>query len=320
MTAFLLAAVVNGRAAADSARRSVSPWPPWMVPDAEHLGVTLVRLALTIAAVWVVQRIAFLLIRRAERWLIRAAREERHGEQRAKTVGQLFRNAVTAVVVVWGIVHSLEILGWDLKPLLVGASIIGAALGFGAQFLVRDVIAGAFIFIEDQFAVGDTIEVNGQAATVEAVTLRATRLRDFHGRELHVPNGEMKVIVNSSRGWSRAVVDVALAPGQDLARALHAAESVAQELNDDARWRGMLVEPIEVIGFERVGPDGVVLRAVGRANPGGDAARLSRELRLRLLQRWQKDGIRTAPEPAITMRPLEPPMAPPIAPPPGTAV
>jgi moderate conductance mechanosensitive channel len=315
MIAFLLAAAANGRAAADTARRAASPWPQWLVPDAEYLGVTLVRLALTLAAVWVAQRVFFLLIRRAEKWLIGAASDKRQGEQRAKTVGQLFRNAITVIVVAWGVVHSLEILGWDLKPFLVGASIFGAALGFGAQFLVRDVIAGAFIFIDDQFAVGDTIEVNGQAATVEAVTLRATRLRDFHGRELHVPNGEMKIIVNHSRGWSRAVVDLALAPGQDLARALHAAESVAQEINTDPQWHGLLVEPLEVIGFERVGPDGVVLRAVGRAHPGGDAARLSRELRLRLLQRWQREGIRTAPEPPIAMRPPEPP----AAPTPGTA-
>jgi moderate conductance mechanosensitive channel len=301
MSGFLLAAAVPAPPAAgasvDTTRVASSPWPEWMVPDAEHLGVMVVRVLLTLAAAWVVQRVFFLLVRRGERWLIRAADDKRHGEQRAKTVGQLFRNAVTAIIVAWAVVHSLEILGWDLKPFLVGASIIGAALGFGAQFLVRDVIAGAFIFIEDQFAVGDTIEVNGQPATVEAVTLRATRLRDYHGRELHVPNGEMKILINHSRGWSRAVVDVALAPGQDLARALHAAESVANEVNGDERWRALLVEPIEVIGFERVGPDGVVLRAVARANPGGDAARLSRELRLRLLQRWQQEGIRTTTEP-----------------------
>ena len=297
MIAFLLAA--PARTTADSSR---SPWPTWMVPDAEHLGVTLVRLMLTLAAAWVAQRLFFLLIRRAEGWLVRAARDTHHGEQRAKTVGQLFRNAVTTVAFAWAVVHSLEILGWDLKPLLVGASIIGAALGFGAQFLVRDVIAGAFIFIEDQFAVGDVIEINGQPATVEQVTLRSTRLRDYHGRELHVPNGEMKILINHSRGWSRAVVDVALAPGQDLAKALHVAESVAAEVNGDEKWRAMLVEPIEVIGFERVGPDGVLLRAVARANPGGDAARISRELRLRLLQRWQSEGIRTTAEPIGPIR------------------
>src|SRR5262249_60472353 len=146
-------------------------------------------------------------------WLVRAARDTGHGAQRARTIGQILKNAVTAVVVAWAAVHGLDILGWDVKPLLVGASILGAALGFGAQFLVRDVIAGTFIFIEDQFVVGDTIEVNGQPATVEAVTLRSTRLRDFQGRELHVPNGEMKVVVNHSRGWNRGAGELAVGPG-----------------------------------------------------------------------------------------------------------
>src|SRR5690349_4100166 len=102
LIAFLLAAPV--RTTADTSR---SPWPTWMVPDAEHLGVTLVRLMLTIAAAWVAQRVFFLLIRRTEEWLITAARDKHHGEQRAKTVGQLFRNAITAIAFSWAIVHSL---------------------------------------------------------------------------------------------------------------------------------------------------------------------------------------------------------------------
>ena len=290
MIAFLLA----GSASAPA--KAASPWPTWMLPDTEHLGIMLARLALTAVAAWVAQLLLFLLVKRGEQWLIRATHDTGHGVRRARTVGQLLRNGVTAVVVAWACVHSLEILGWDVKPLLVGASILGAALGFGAQFLVRDIIAGMFIFIEDQFVVGDTIEVNGQAATVEAVTLRSTRLRDFQGRELHVPNGEMKVVVNSSRGWNRAVVDLPVAAGQDLAYALRLAESVVGEMNNDPKWRALLLEPFEVMGFERASADGAVLRAMGRALPGGDAARLSRELRLRLLQRWKDAGIRTAVE------------------------
>src|SRR5262249_37806340 len=202
-------------------------------------------------------------------WLVRAARDTGHGAQRARTIGQILKNAVTAVVVAWAFVHGLDILGWDVKPLLVGASILGAALGFGAQFLVRDVIAGTFIFIEDQFVVGDTIEVNGQAATVEAVTLRSTRLRDFHGRVLHVPNGEMKVVVNHSRGGTRAIVDLPVAPGQDLDRVFQVTDRVVGELNGDAAWRDLLVEPFAVMGLERVGADGAILRVVARARPGG---------------------------------------------------
>ncbi len=267
--------------------------PPWLTPDPERIGVLVARLLLTLLAAWLAQRVMFVLVQRGEKWLVRAARETGHGVQRARTIGQLLRNSVTVLIVAWTFVHVLEIFGWDVKPLLVGASILGAALGFGAQFLVRDIIAGTFIFIEDQFVVGDTIEVNGQAATVEGVTLRSTRLRDFHGRELHVPNGEMKIVINHSRGWNRAIVDLPVAPGQDLTRVLRVTSTVVTELNEDSAWRDLLVDPFVVTGFERAGPDGAVLRIVARARPGGDAARLSREARLRLLQRWQAEGIHT---------------------------
>src|SRR5262249_12296283 len=170
--------------------------PGWLAPDPQQIGLVLLRLALTVLAAFLGQRVLFLLVGRGEPWLLEASHSTGHSAQRARTLGQIFRNAVTAATFSWALVHALDILGWDVKPLLVGASILGASLGFGAQFLVRDVIAGTFIFIEDQFVVGDTIEVNGQAATVEAVTLRSTRLRDFQGRELHVPNGEMKIVVN----------------------------------------------------------------------------------------------------------------------------
>ena len=294
--------------------------PAWLAVDPQKIGIALLRLALTVAGAWVAQRALFLLVGRGEQWLLKASHSSGHSAQRARTLGQILRHGVTAAVFSWALVHGLEILGWDVKPLLVGASILGAALGFGAQFLVRDVIAGTFIFIEDQFVVGDTIEVNGQAATVEAVTLRSTRLRDFQGRELHVPNGEMKIVVNHSRGWNRAIVDVPVAPGQDMTRVLAVTNRVADELNQDAAWRDLLVDPFVVMGLERVGPDAAVLRMVARTRPGGDAARLSREARLRLLQRWKEAGIHTATPPAAGRRPDPEPLRPAESLPPGAEV
>jgi len=287
--------------------------PGWFSSDPEAWGVLLVRLALTAVAALIAQRALFFLVWRIETWLIRASRGSVYGVQRAKTIRQLLRNVITTVVLAWAFIHGLDVLGWDVKPLLVGASILGAALGFGGQFLVRDVIAGTFIFIEDQFVVGDTIEVNGTAATVEEVTLRSTRLRDFHGREMHVPNGEMKIVINHSRGWQRAVVDLPVAPGQDMALALGLAETIARELNTEREWKDLLLEPFEVVGFERTAADGSTLRIVGRARPGGDAPRLARELRLRVLQRWKDAGIRTALDPLAASRPAPEP-APPAEP------
>jgi small conductance mechanosensitive channel len=161
---------------------------------------------------------------------------------------------------------------------------------------VRDLIAGTYIFIENQYVVGELIEVNGVAATVERVTLRSTRLRDFNGSVMHVPNGELRIVVNRSRDWNRAIVDLPVAPGQDLGTVLRVTDRVVAELNDDDAWRELLLEPFAVLGIERAGPEGAVLRVVARARPGGDAARLAREARLRLLQSWSNAGIRTVAE------------------------
>ena len=286
MIAFLLA----GSASAPA--KAASPWPTWMLPDTEHLGIMLARLALTAVAAWVAQLLLFLLVKRGEQWLIRATHDTGHGVRRARTVGQLLRNGITAVVVAWACVHSLEILGWDVKPLLVGASILGAALGFGAQFLVRDIIAGMFIFIEDQFVVGDTIEVNGQAATVEAVTLRSTRLRDFQGRELHVPNGEMKVVVNRSRGWNRVTVDVPIAADENVDVALDVCRRVAGALSVEPGWRPRLLDEVQVWGVEALGGQEIQIRMVVRSVPGPDAHEAARELPRRVHRALVEAGLR----------------------------
>jgi small conductance mechanosensitive channel len=270
--------------------------PPWLTPDTERVGNILLRLALSVLAVWLFRQLMFLFITRGEKWLEKAARETPQGTQRAHTLSQILRQSVNTLLLGWLVVHGLEILGWDVKPLLVGASIVGAALGFGAQYLVRDLIAGTYIFIENQYVVGELIEVNGVAATVERVTLRSTRLRDFNGSVMHVPNGELRIVVNRSRDWNRAIVDLPVAPGQDLGTVLRTTDRVVAELNDDDAWRELLLEPFAVLGIERAGPEGAVLRVVARARPGGDAARLAREARLRLLQSWSNAGIRTVAE------------------------
>jgi small conductance mechanosensitive channel len=192
------------------------------------------------------------------------------------------------------IIHSLAVLGWDVRPLLAGAGILGVALGFGAQTLVRDVIAGIFILAEDQFAVGDLIEVNGKAATVELLTVRSTTLRDFNGHLHFVPNGELKIVVNRSRGWSRLAVDVPIAADQDVERGLDVCEKVAKTMNDDAAWRPRLLDPVEVWGVEGLTGAEALVRLVVRARPGADAPEAARELRRRIVQGLATARVRMA--------------------------
>lgn len=229
---------------------------------------------------------------RAERFIQRTSSDPA-AAQRARTVGQILRNVITLVVFVTLLVDILAMFGWDVRPLIAGAGIVGVALGFGAQTLVRDIISGLFMLAENQFAVGDLIEVNGKPATVEAITVRSTTLRDFNGFVHFVPNGEMRTVVNRSRDWNRATVDVGLPVGEDADRALAICREIAQAMGEEPEWKARLLEPILVWGLESFGGPEVFVRMMVRTRPGGDLPETSRELRLRVVRGLASAGIRT---------------------------
>jgi len=263
-----------------------------ILPESERLVDIGVRTILTIVFALVAQRLLFFFIGRLEK-VLRSAGDTPQADQRVRTLGQIFRNLITVVVVASAVLYILSLMGWDIRPLLAGAGIVGVALGFGAQTLVRDVIAGVFILAENQFGVGDLIEVNGKPATVEAVNVRSTTLRDFNGYVHFVPNGEMKIIVNRSRGWNRIAVDVAVPTSQDLDAALEACRQAVEDLNRDPRWHDRLLDPVELWGVESVsGPDALI-RMVVRARPGPDGPEASRELRRRASRALARAGIQT---------------------------
>jgi small conductance mechanosensitive channel len=265
------------------------------LPEPEKLFEIGVRVAFTLLAAFVVQRGLFLVVGRVERFVGRAGHGAVRAEQRARTLGQIFRNLCTVLVGSAALLHVLAIFGWDIRPLLAGAGILGVALGFGAQTLVRDVIAGFFILAENQYSVGDLIEANGKAATVEAITVRCTVLRDFNGFVHFVPNGEMKVVTNRSRGWNRLAVDMVVAPDQNLDRAIAACRAVVQEMNADPLWKERLLDPVDLWGVESVSSQEVQIRMVVRARPGADAPEASRELRRRVHRALNEVGIRVSP-------------------------
>jgi len=275
-----------------------------LIPESEKLGEMGIRLALTVGGAILLMQLAALLTGRVQHWMVRASHGKPGGEQRARTVGQTLRSLTTALVWAGAFIHALAIFGWDVRPLLAGAGILGVALGFGAQTLVRDLIAGYFILIEDQFAVGELVEVNGQPALVEQVSLRSTRLRSFSGFVHYVPNGEFKTVTNRSRGWNRLTVDVPVGANEDLGRALRLCRAVVDGLNAEPGWRGRLLDPAELWGVESlVGPE-VQLRMVVRSRPGADAFQVARELRLRCHEALVAGGIRAGTGREIAITPL----------------
>ena len=266
---------------------------PPLIPENQKLLEMGVSVLLTFAGAFLIWQLATLLVGRIQKWVSRTAGQGEGGQQRAHTLGQIFRNLAMVVIVSGAFIHVLDVLGWDVKPLLAGAGILGVALGFGAQTLVRDVIAGFFILVENQFSVGDLIEINGNAATVEDLTVRCTRLRDFNGFVHFVPNGEMKIVTNRSRGWTRIAVDAPIAAEESIDRALAVCRGVVTAMNADAAWKDRMLEPIDLWGVESMTNNEVLVRMVIRARPGADGPQSARELKRRLLQGLSEAGVGT---------------------------
>jgi small-conductance mechanosensitive channel len=215
------------------------------------------------------------------------------GRTLAGVAGSLVRIAVWSVAVLL----VLDKAGINLGPLIAGASIVGVALGFGAQSLVKDFLSGFFILAEDQFGVGDVITVSDTTGTVEEVNLRITRMRGADGTVWFVPNGEIRKVGNSAKDWSKALVDVVVPPGTDIPAATAAIEAEATRLKDEPEWSEAFVDAPEVLGIESVDADGVTLRVAAKTSPEA-RARVARELRGRIMNRLRTDGVLAVREPA----------------------
>jgi small conductance mechanosensitive channel len=255
---------------------------------------------LTIAIVVVVAAITIKVLSRAIGRFVRRVEIAAGGSgtaaavrvrQRAETIALVLRSVVRIVVAVVAIIMILGEIGIDVGPLIAGAGIAGIALGFGAQTIVKDFLSGMFMLIEDQFGVGDVIDVGEATGKVEAVTLRTTRLRSVDGTLWHVPNGTIQRVGNKSQEWSRALLDVEVAYATDLEHAQEIIKRVADDVwqHDELGQASILEEP-EVWGVESLGASGVVIRLVVKTLPA-DQWKVMRALRLRIKDAFDAEGI-----------------------------
>jgi moderate conductance mechanosensitive channel len=225
--------------------------------------------------------------------------------QRGATLTRALGTAV--VVVIWAIALLLVLgeLQINLAPLLASAGVAGVALGFGAQSLVKDTLSGFFILLENQFGVGDVVEIQTSAnpvtGKVEDLTLRVTALRAFDGTLHIVPNGNIQVVSNKSKGWGRAIVDVRLAYDQDVDRVRSLLEELFEEIEREGLLDGWLTQRPSVLGVETLSDYAVVIRLVAdtRASKRWDA---ERRLRERIAARLSREGIRVPVPPTMPQR------------------
>nr|WP_245675666.1 mechanosensitive ion channel family protein [Micromonospora halophytica] len=209
--------------------------------------------------------------------------------QRAEAIGSVLRSMVTAFVFGIALLMVLKEFSFDLAPLLASAGIAGVALGFGAQSLVKDLIAGLFMLIEDQYGVGDTVDLGEATGVVESVGLRVTTVRDGRGVLWYIRNGEIVRVGNKSQGWALVVVDlpIGFASTEEATAVLRTA---AASLAMDPELASEIVEEPEVLGVEQMTVDGAVIRTVVKTTADGQFA-VGRELRRRLAEALENSGI-----------------------------
>jgi moderate conductance mechanosensitive channel len=210
--------------------------------------------------------------------------------QRAETVGAILRSIVSFAILSLAFVLVLGELGIDLGPIIASAGILGVALAFGAQNLVKDFLSGVFMILEDQYGVGDVIDVGQVSGTVEDVGLRTTRLRDVQGTVWYVRNGEIARVGNQSQGFGQVVLDLPFPTTTDLDRAGAVMKDVADEMWRDEDWAELITEEPQMLGVEHLTADSAQLRLVMRTR-AGEQWKVGRELRLRVQERLSKEGI-----------------------------
>jgi small-conductance mechanosensitive channel len=262
-------------------------------------------LAIALVANFVFHRLIDRLVRRAEEGMLpdrlsqatvgRNAPEPAAGStrrvQRAKTMGSLLKSITSAVIAAVAITMALAELGLDIGPILASAGIIGVALGFGSQTLVKDFLSGIFLIFEDQYGVGDVVNLGeGLTGTVEAVSLRVTRIRDTNGTVWYVRNGELLRVGNMSQNWARAELDIQVSSSEDLVRVRRVLQEVAEDLWHDEDFYGVVIEEPEIPGVEAITPDAITLRVTLKTAPM-EQWRVARVLRERIKARFDHEGI-----------------------------
>jgi len=255
----------------------------------DHAAITLVRVALIAIAAWIALGVTRRLLRLFRERITRGM-EDPEQVKRADTLGRVFRYVAAVVVLVIAVTLILGELGVAVAPILGAAGVVGLAVGFGAQNLVKDYFAGFFILLENQMRQGDVVEIAGKSGLIEEITLRYVRLRDYDGNVHYVSNGLITAVTNKSRGYAQSVVDVPVAYREDVDEAIQVMRATGAELRADAVFGPKILDELEVAGVERWADSAVILRCRFKVRPL-EQWNVRREYLRRLKKAFDAHGI-----------------------------
>ena len=258
--------------------------------DAKAAALHAGRIALILAIAWLLEALASRLLRIFRLYMAQriAAPDEL---PRIETLGRVFMYGAAVLIVIVAGSLVLGELGISVAPILATAGVAGVAIGFGAQSLVKDYFTGFFLLLEDQVRQGDVVEIAGKSGLVEEVTLRYIRLRDFEGHVHFIPNGDIKVVTNNTRGFAHAVVEIGVDYEGDVDPALAVMKEVGLQMRADALWGGKIAADPEIIGVERLADSAVILRCRVQVVPPIEQWNVRREFLKRLKSAYAERGI-----------------------------
>ncbi len=255
-----------------------------------------IKILAIIIIAWILLRILKKIIHRAiksvlaKTYKIKKVKNEQAVEKRINTLEGVFYS--TARIIVWtlAVMMILPEFGINIGPILAAVGVAGLAFGFGAQYLIRDLISGLFIILEDQYREGDVIKVNSTSGVVEDLNLRATVLRDLNGTEHHIPNGEIKTSSNLTKSWSRINLDIGVAYDTDLDNAIEVLNTVGNNFAKDKKWKDIVIKTPQVLGVNEFGESAITIKLLGETKPG-EQWNAARELRKRIKKAFDKENI-----------------------------
>lgn len=259
--------------------------PAWMK---DHMGMPL-RIALILILTLVALRLVHRGIPRM-RELIEAKQGANGGGQRLRTLSQVIRYVLTVTITVVAGILILSEIGISVAPILGAAGVVGIALGFGAQSLVKDYFTGFFLLLENQIRVGDVVEAGGKSGLVEEVTLRYLRLRDYSGNVHYIPNGSITIVTNMSMGFAFAVMDIGVAYRENTDRVVGVLRSVGQTLRAEEGFTGKILDDLEIAGVDSLADSAVIIRCRFQVAPL-EQWNVRREFLRRVKQAFDAEGI-----------------------------
>jgi small conductance mechanosensitive channel len=249
-----------------------------------------IPIVLIVILAWIARKILKIAIKRFEKSLEQEGVVTSERVKRAKTLSGIISTSISAIIYAVALMMLITECGVNIAPLIAGAGIAGLAIGFGAQSLVKDVISGFFLIMEDQIRVGDVANVAGVGGLVESINLRTTRLRDLEGKVHIIPNGSIVVATNLTKDWSRALVEIGVAYKENVDNVISVLKEVGEELRNDPAFKEVILEPMTVQGLNSFGDSSINIRLFFKTLPikQWDVAR---EFRKRVKKAFDEKGI-----------------------------